>query len=78
MALSYPVDRYRTFFHPRRGWAVDDGGPSMEYLGERVKITGKPRYWAAVLFADLKVSLPASGGGSARRRQRRRQLAAVS
>jgi len=61
-ALSYPVDRYRTYSYPRRGtgwW--DDGETNMDYLGERVKVTGRQRAGAPVLFADLKIALPSSG-----------------
>ena len=74
-ALSYPVDRYRSFSYPVKGgggwW--DDSRTTFEYLGEKVTIYSRPRGDAPVLYADLRILLPAdaavvvrNGAGSVR------------
>ncbi len=72
IALSYPVDDYRGFAYPRSGqgdsdlpdwlsWLEDSGHSSSVYRGERVRIYGKPRSDVPVLYADLKIAVPAGG-----------------
>jgi DUF4097 and DUF4098 domain-containing protein YvlB len=70
IVLSYPVDDYRGFAYPRPGqdgndlpewlgWLEHAGHTSTIYRGERVRIYGKPGSSVPVLYADLKIALPA-------------------
>lgn len=70
--LSYPVDDYRGFAYPRPGqddlelpgflsWIDDQSHASIVYRGERIRIYGKPRSSVPVLYANLKIALPAGG-----------------
>lgn len=62
-ALAYPVDRYRSFAYPRQGqsdwWG--DSRTTVDYLGKRVTVITRPRGDTPVLFADLRISVPAAG-----------------
>ncbi len=53
--LSYPVDDYRGFAYPMRR----SGHSSSQYLGERVKVYGEARGGVPVLYADLRIEMPA-------------------
>jgi hypothetical protein len=75
--LSYPVNDYRGFAYPRGGededdlpewlsWLGDAGHTSTRYRGERVRIYGKPRASVPVLYANLKIFLPAGGAAVVR------------
>jgi hypothetical protein len=67
-ALSYPVDRYRSFFYPqpREGsessfWSLfDNSSSSTTYRGERVRVYSGRRSSAPVVYADLRIALPAT------------------
>lgn len=70
IALSYPVDDYRGFAYPRSGqneselpewlsWLEGAGHTSTIYRGERVRIYGSSRASVPVLYANLKIFLPA-------------------
>lgn len=71
IVLSYPVDDYRGFAYPRPGqddgdlpewlsWLENAGGhTSTVYRSERVRIYGRPRASVPVLYANLKIALPA-------------------
>lgn len=70
--LSYPVDDYRGFAYPRAGqdetdlpdwlsWLERAGHTSAIYRGERVRLYGSPRADVPVLYANLKIALPAGG-----------------
>src|SRR6185436_144527 len=69
IVLSYPVDDYRGFAYPRKqgdadlpdwlSWLEDSGHTSTVYRSERVRIYGKPRSSVPVLYADLKIAVPA-------------------
>lgn len=70
IVLSYPVDDYRGFAYPRPGqdgddlpewlsWLENAGHTSTVYRSERVRIYGKPRASVPVLYANLKIALPA-------------------
>jgi DUF4097 and DUF4098 domain-containing protein YvlB len=70
IVLTYPVDDYRGFAYPRTGqdeddlpewlsWLESSGHTSTVYRGERVRIYGKPRASVPVLYANLKISMPA-------------------
>jgi DUF4097 and DUF4098 domain-containing protein YvlB len=73
IVLSYPVDDYRGFAYPRAGqdddndlpdwlsWLESAGHTSTVYRGERVRLYSKPRASVPVLYADLKIALPAGG-----------------
>ncbi|MBV8202150.1 MAG: DUF4097 family beta strand repeat protein [Acidobacteria bacterium] len=66
--LSYPVDRYRSYFYPepREGsessfWSLfDNGSSSTTYRGERVRIYTGRRSSAPTLYANLRIALPAA------------------
>lgn len=72
-ALSYPVDRHRSYHYPRESRSQDDDVPSFlrfldgmsqtvtTYRGERVKIYSKKRSSAPTLYTNLKITLPAGG-----------------
>jgi hypothetical protein len=68
-ALSYPVDKYRSYHYPNPK-EDDDGLPaflgflggsqtSTTYRGERVRIYSSRRSSAPTLYADLRIALPA-------------------
>lgn len=70
--LSYPVEDYQGFAYPRPGqegddlpdwlsWLGDAGHTSTRYRGERIRIYGRPRASVPVLYANLKIFLPAGG-----------------
>lgn len=72
IVLSYPVDDYRGFAYPRAGqdeselpewlsWLESAGQTMTTYRGERVRIYGKPRSDVPILYANLKIALPAGG-----------------
>lgn len=69
--LSYPVDRFKGFAYPRPGnkesedswflsWLESKGHTSTTYRGEKVRIYNERSDDAPVLYADLKIALPAS------------------
>lgn len=68
-ALSYPVDKYRSYHFPNHKEDDDDlpaflsflGGSqtSTTYRGERVRIYSNKRSSAPTLYTDLRISLPA-------------------
>jgi hypothetical protein len=65
-ALSYPVDRHRSYFYPqqREGsessfWSLfDNSSSSTTYRGERVRIYSGRHSSAPILYADLRIALP--------------------
>ncbi|HYN22363.1 MAG TPA: DUF4097 family beta strand repeat-containing protein [Thermoanaerobaculia bacterium] len=68
--LSYPVDDYKGFAYPRPGakatedswflgWLESKGHTSTTYRGERIRIYGQKTSSVPVLYADLKIALPA-------------------
>jgi hypothetical protein len=62
MALSYPVDDYDTFAYPderNSSWWEGNSRTQVHYLGERVNIVSSTRR-APVLYADLRIELPAA------------------
>jgi hypothetical protein len=67
-ALSYPVERYHSFFYPQAGgrsessfWSLfDNRSCSSSYRGERVRVFTGRRSSAPTLYADLRVALPAA------------------
>ena len=68
-ALSYPVEKYRSYHYPRPGkdetvprflGFLDQGHTSTTYRGEKVKIYSQKRSSAPTLYADLKIVLPAN------------------
>jgi len=69
--LTYPVEKYHAFAYPRVAQKSEDlpwflsfledvGHSSTNYRGERVKIYGERKSSAPILFADLRITLPAS------------------
>ncbi|HVR09730.1 MAG TPA: DUF4097 family beta strand repeat-containing protein, partial [Thermoanaerobaculia bacterium] len=66
--LSYPVDRYRSYFYPqpREGsessfWSLfDNSSSSTTYRSERVRVYTGRRSSAPTLYADLRIALPAT------------------
>lgn len=72
LALSYPVDRYRGFCYPGLERAehvpafISLFSPSMtataSYLGDTVRVYSSPRSGVPVLYADLKIGVPAGAG----------------
>ena len=69
VVLSYPVDDYRGFAYPRAGqvdvdlpgwlsWLEDAGHTSTFYRGERVRIYGRPKASAPILYANLRIFVP--------------------
>jgi hypothetical protein len=72
-ALSYPVEKYRSYVYPN-GKGKDDDLPAFlsifgaggsqtttTYRGERVHIYGSKRSSAPTLYTDLRIALPAGG-----------------
>lgn len=71
-ALSYPVDKYRSYHFPREtkeesdvpaflGFLEGMSQTVTTYRGERVKIYSKKRSGTPTLYAHVKVALPAGG-----------------
>ncbi|HWM91073.1 MAG TPA: DUF4097 family beta strand repeat-containing protein [Thermoanaerobaculia bacterium] len=69
--LSYPVDDYDGFAYPRTGkkssedswflgWLESKGHTSTTYRGEKVRIYNDRTSSAPILYADLKIALPAA------------------
>jgi hypothetical protein len=66
--LSYPVDRYRSYFYPqqREGsessfWSLfDNSSSSTTYRGERVRVYTGRRSSAPTVYANLRIALPAT------------------
>lgn len=67
-ALSYPVEKYRSYHYPRpdKGDSapsflgfLDQGHTSTTYRGEKVKVYSQKRGSAPTLYVDLKIALPA-------------------
>lgn len=69
-ALSYPVKDYRGFAYPRPGskhqeeswflsWLASKGTTSTTYRGEKVRVYNERTSSAPVLYADLRIGLPA-------------------
>jgi DUF4097 and DUF4098 domain-containing protein YvlB len=66
-ALSYPLERYKSYAYPRPKtrssgfWSFLEnmGTSSTTYRGERVRIYGERRSSAPILYADLRIALPA-------------------
>src|SRR6185295_13823877 len=78
-ALSYPVDKYRSYVYPSGKRDDDDddlpeflsflkdiGHTSATYRGERVRIYSSKRGSAPTLFANLRIALPAGGNVAVR------------
>lgn len=78
-ALSYPVEKYRTYHYPSgRKDEEDDELPAFlsflnsgsqtmtTYRGERVRIYSQKRGSAITLYADLRISLPANANAVVR------------
>lgn len=69
LALSYPVDSYRGFCYPRPERErsdipaflaiFDSSVTSAKYLGETVRIYSRERSGVPVLYADVKIGVPA-------------------
>ncbi|HSN87076.1 MAG TPA: DUF4097 family beta strand repeat-containing protein [Thermoanaerobaculia bacterium] len=66
-ALSYPVEKHRSFVYPRKG--TEDSAPAFlsfldmsqtvtTYRGEKVKVYARPHGSAPTLYTDLRISLP--------------------
>jgi DUF4097 and DUF4098 domain-containing protein YvlB len=72
-ALSYPVEKYRSYVYPTGNRDDDDdlpaflsflkdvGHTSTTYRGERVRIYSSRHGSAPTLFANLRIALPAGG-----------------
>ncbi len=64
--LSYPVERYRSYFYPqeREGsessfWSLfDNSSSSTTYRGQRVRVYTGRRSSAPTLYANLRIALP--------------------
>lgn len=64
-ALSYPVDRHRTFHYPQpsnRVIGFDFGSTNTRYQGTRVKVISRRSGSAPTLYVDLRISFPAGAG----------------
>lgn len=65
-ALSYPVERYRSFFYPQPRdksessfWSLfDNSSSSTTFRGERVRVYTGRRSSAPTLYADLRIAVP--------------------
>lgn len=68
--LSYPVKDYKGFAYPRSGsksesnswflsWLESKGNTTSTFRGERVRIYGEKGSSAPILYADLRIGLPA-------------------
>lgn len=68
--LSYPVKDYDAFAYPRPGskpeshswfltWLESKGSTTTTFRGERVRIYGEKTSSAPILYADLRIALPA-------------------
>jgi len=70
-ALSYPVDKVRSFHYPRPGGDdesvpaflsfLDNSQTTTTYRGEKVRIYAKKRGSAPTLYANLRIALPPGG-----------------
>ena len=73
-ALSYPVEKYHSFAYPTQKRDDDDddlpaflsflkdvGHSSTVYRGERIRIYSSRRSSAPILFANLRIAMPAGG-----------------
>jgi DUF4097 and DUF4098 domain-containing protein YvlB len=70
MALSYPVESYRSFHFPRPKsqsvdevpsflrFFVDAGHSNTTYRGERVRVYARRRSGVPTLYADLRIAVP--------------------
>jgi len=77
-ALSYPVEKYRSYVYPSSRRDHDDdlpaflsflrdiGHTSITYRGERVRIYSSRSGSAPILFANLRIALPAGGNVAVR------------
>jgi len=71
LALSYPVSQYRGFCYPEPERPenhipafltfLDGSVTTASYLGETVRVYPRERRGAPILYADLKVGVPAGG-----------------
>jgi DUF4097 and DUF4098 domain-containing protein YvlB len=67
-ALSYPVDRYRSYFYPQPQensessfWSLfTNSSSSSVYRGEHVRVYTGRRSSAPTLYADLRITVPAA------------------
>jgi len=67
-AMSYPVDRYRSYFYPQPHegsessfWSLfDNSSSSATYRDQRVRVYTGRRSSAPTLYADLRIGLPAA------------------
>jgi hypothetical protein len=65
-ALSYPVERYRSYFYPQPRekaessfWSLfDSSSSSSVYRGEHVRVYTGTRSSAPLLYADLRIAVP--------------------
>ncbi len=76
--LSYPVNDYDGFAYPRPGtkssgddswflgWLESKGHTSTTYRGEKVRIYNEKTSSAPILYADLKIALPAGSNVAVR------------
>lgn len=72
-ALSYPVDKHRSYHYPRENRDQDEEIPAFlgflegmsqtvtTYRGERVKIYSRKKAGTPTLYANVKIALPAGG-----------------
>ena len=66
-ALSYPIDDYRGFAYPGSGRGIgttlfgwlSSSRSTIRYEGERVRVVGRRSGSFPILYADLKVTMPA-------------------
>jgi hypothetical protein len=68
LALAYPIDRYRGFCYPRQERPegvpaflslFDSSVSATSYLGETVRVYSRERSGVPVLYADVKIGVPA-------------------
>jgi Putative adhesin len=67
-ALSYPVDRYRSYFYPQPRenaessfWSLfSNGSSSSVFRGEHVRVYTGQHSSAPLLYADLRITVPAA------------------
>lgn len=75
--LSYPVNDYSGFAYPRSGskasedswflgWLESKGHTSTTYRGEKIRIYNEKTSSAPILYADLKIALPAGSNVAVR------------
>lgn len=69
--LSYPVDKFKGFAYPRPGskgsedswflsWLESKANTSTTYRGEKIRIYNEKSSSVPILYADLKIALPAN------------------